>query len=90
MGVFNKKVKEISIEFCTQLANEKKDLMLVLEDKLNILSYRENLNLDEVVRKNEIQAQLNAFYEEAVRGAQIRARIDQIEKGETNKKLYTA
>ena len=64
--------------------------MLILEDELNILTNRENLNLDELVHKNEIQAQLNVFYDESVRGAQIRARIDQIEKGETNKKLYTS
>ena len=46
--------------------------MLILEDELNILTNRENLNLDEL---DDIQAQLNVFYDESVRGAQIQARM---------------
>ena len=82
------KIKECTIKFCCKMKQGKKDLMLNLEKELTELCQILVPCHEQSYRKNEIQIELNKYYDEMVSGAQIRARINVIEKGEASAKFY--
>ena len=86
--LFKVKVKEATIKFCIKNAKDKRENIYKLELENNILGQRHNLSNGELLHKNEIQQQLNEYYDNEVRGVQIRARIETIEKGEANSKMF--
>ena len=86
--LFKVKVKEVTIKLCIKKAKEKRENTYKLELENNMLGQRQDLTHDELIKKNEIQQKLNDYYDNEVRGAQIRARIETIEKGEASSKFF--
>ena len=86
--LFKIKVKEKSITYSVNLQKDKKDAKMKIEIELNDLTHKAKLNTQQIKRKHDIENELNHFYNEAIRGAQVRARVETIEKGEANLKYF--
>ena len=63
---------------------EQKQEFMDLNNTLNRLQDKENLNKEEINKKKELESKLIEYLECKAKGAQIRARTQWVEKGEKN------
>ena len=84
------KIKELSIKFSAELAKKTKGEVTRIESKLAEFDKLDVLTEDQTLEKHSLQNVLHAHYEHSTYGAQIRARIEFINKGETNYKFMKA
>lgn len=87
MGPSKTDIRESTIQYCKSKAKERKNNILIMENKLNLLNER----LDKLPdRKNNelfnqiknLEKDLKEIYSFKAKGAQVRSRIKWVEEGE--------
>ena len=88
--VLKARFKEYSIRYGVKKAKQKRDEIKELECEIKMLDDKANASDMEIMRKVEIQIRLDELYTEEVIGAQIRAKVDEINEVEHNAELFKA
>ena len=84
------RVKECSIRFGIKYAKQKKDEITQLESEINLLNKQLHLSDNVLLQREQMQLRLDELYADEAKGAQIRAKINEINEVETSTKFFKA
>lgn len=81
------KVKNLSISYCKEKSKNMKRKIQFIESELEQIEHQHHLNIN-MIRKKELENELDALYEIKSKGAQIRSRAKWIDEGEKNSSYF--
>ena len=83
-----RRVKEYSIKKGVDIAKEKQNERITLEQELQTIDQMQNIPEEKIFRKFQIQNRLDEIYNEYSAGARIRARLETVNENETNTNYF--
>lgn len=81
------KVKNLSISYCKEKSKNMKRKIQFIESELEQIEHQHHLNIN-MIRKKELENELEALYKIKSEGAQIRSRAKWIDEGEKNSSYF--
>ena len=86
--IMKTKIKEFSIKKGVEKARERRNELSQLENELKEIDKIQILDDETLLRKTQIQNRLDEIYTDIANGAQVRARLEQIQGSECNTAFY--
>ena len=82
------RIKESSVRYGVEQAMKRRCEISELEKELNNINEKYVLTDDDAMRKEVIQNKLHDHYVYATKGAQLRAKVDEVNEVESNRELF--